>query len=100
MEAGREVKSLSHSNLPFLTSPVLMLSRFKLNYKGEISHWEQARCVFGRMRGGDVEVMRVRIHPRPLVRCLHKIARFAKSASCLKLLPQHTNSIFSICDIW
>ena len=37
MEAGGEVKSLSHSNLPFITDSVLMLSRFKLNYKGEIS---------------------------------------------------------------
>ena len=53
MEAGGKVKSLSHSNLPFFTDSVLMLSRFKLNYKGEISHWKQARCVFGRMRGGD-----------------------------------------------
>ena len=37
MEAGGEVKSLSHSNLTFFTDSVLMLSRFKLNYKGEIS---------------------------------------------------------------
>ena len=37
MEAGGGGKSLSPSNLPFITSPVLMLSRFKLNYKGEIS---------------------------------------------------------------
>ena len=71
MEAGGR-SSLSLSNLPFFTDSVLMLSRFKLNYKGEISLG--AGSVFGRMRGGDVGVMRVRIHPRLLVRCLHKIA--------------------------